>query len=115
MAASKSASEAASTHLGDTAVCYTHDGDVIIDFEAQDVGGMCTHQLLPLISTAIPGDASESRAIASSHPRAKPVFTDGLRVPAWYTNPNSIRSHPSKIYLSFFFLSFDVITTHNPK
>ena len=96
MAASKSASEAASTHLGDTAVCYTHDGDVIIDFEAQDVGGMCTHQLLPLISTAIPGDASESRAIASSHPRAKPVFTDGLRVPAGYTESVLLTFPPYK-------------------
>ena len=50
--------------------------------------------------TAVPGDASESRAIAYSHPRAKPVCTDGLRVLAWYTDPYSLRSHPSKIYLS---------------
>ena len=34
---------------------------------------------------AVPGDAADTRVIWYTHPRAKPIFTDGLRVPAGYT------------------------------
>ena len=36
-------------------------------------------------SYCVPGDAADTRVIWYTHPRAKPVFTDGLRVPAGYT------------------------------
>ena len=36
-------------------------------------------------ASAVPGDAADTRVIWYTHPRAKPVFTDGLRVPAGYT------------------------------
>ena len=39
----------------------------------------------PEYCTAVPGDASKTRVIWYTHPRRKPVFTDGLRVPAGYT------------------------------
>ena len=35
--------------------------------------------------TAVPGDAADTRVILYTHPGAKPEFTDGLRVPAGYT------------------------------
>ena len=38
-----------------------------------------------VLSTAVPGDAADTRVIWYTQPRAKPVFTDGLRVPAGYT------------------------------
>ena len=37
------------------------------------------------ICNGIPGDASKTRVFWYTHPRAKPVFTDYLRVPAEYT------------------------------
>ena len=36
-------------------------------------------------ATAVPGDAADTRVIWYTHPRAKSVFTDGLRVLAGYT------------------------------
>ena len=35
--------------------------------------------------TPVPGDAADTRVFWYTHPGAKPVFTDGLRVPAGYT------------------------------
>ena len=35
--------------------------------------------------TAVPGDAADTRVFLYTHPGAKSIFTDGLRVPAGYT------------------------------
>ena len=36
-------------------------------------------------ATAVPGDAADTRVFLYTHPGAKSIFTDGLRVPAGYT------------------------------
>ena len=59
-----------------------------------------TRTAVPTACTAVAGGAANIRATSYSHPGAKPIFTDGLRVPAWYTDPYSLRSLPSEIYLS---------------
>ena len=46
-----------------------------------------------IMSTAVPGDATKTRAYDPSHPE----FTDGLRVPAWYTDLYSLRANLSRI------------------
>ena len=47
-------------------------------------------------STAVPGDASKTRVIWYTHPGSKPVFTDGLRVPAGYTESVLLTCPPYK-------------------
>ena len=45
---------------------------------------------------AVPGDASKTRVIWYTHPRANPVFTDCLRVPAGYTESVLLTFPPYK-------------------
>ena len=48
------------------------------------------------MATAVPGDAADTRVIWYTHPRGNPVFTDGLRVPAGYTESVLVTFPPYK-------------------
>ena len=49
-----------------------------------------------LAETAVPGDASKTRVFWYTQPRAKSIFTDGLRVPAGYTESVLVTFPPYK-------------------
>ena len=53
---------------------------------------------VPTSSSAhgVPGDDSKTRVIWYTQPRAKPEFTDGLRVPAGYTESVLLTFPPYK-------------------
>ena len=44
----------------------------------------------------VPGDAADTRVIWYTHPGSKPVFADGLRVPAGYTESVLLTCPPYK-------------------
>ena len=52
--------------------------------------------LIYYTSTAVPGDDSKTRVFLYTQPRAKSIFTDGLRVPAGYTESVLLTFPPYK-------------------
>ena len=51
---------------------------------------------VPQVPTAVPGDDSKTRVFLHTHPGAKSIFTDGLRVPAGYTESVLLTFPPYK-------------------